>query len=66
MYFTETSETNIGHLYSFFFLVFAADEAFVDKFIWLHNETGMNIPLFKDDQAKIQAVKSAYFTGQAS
>ena len=50
----------------FFFLVFAADEAFVDKFILLHNETGMKIPPFKDDQAKIHAVKSVYFTGQTS
>ena len=39
MLFAETSETNKGHLHSLFF-VFAADEAFFGKFLWLPSETG--------------------------
>ena len=43
--------TNVGHLNSLLF-VFAADQAVFNKFIWLHNETGMDI---KDSQLKVEA-----------
>ena len=43
--------TNIGHLNSLLF-VFAADETVFNKFIWLHNETGMDT---KDNQLKVEA-----------
>ena len=45
--------TNIGHLNSLLF-VFAADEAVFDKFIQLHNDTGLDT---KENQLKDQAVK---------
>ena len=45
--------TNIGHLNSLLF-AFAADEAVFDKFIRLHNDTGLDT---KENQLKDQAVK---------
>ena len=36
--YTETYEINIGHFHSLFF-VFAVNEVFFDKFLWLHNKT---------------------------
>ena len=37
--FTEYIETILGYLHSLF-LVFSANETFIDKFLWLDNETG--------------------------
>ena len=39
-WFFQTNETNIGYFhFLFLFLVFAAEEGFFDKFLWLRNQT---------------------------
>ena len=61
MLFTETNETKIGYLHSWFFL-FDVDKAFFDEFLWLRNEAECKFLFLvhnKDNQPKNQAMKSA-------
>ena len=51
--FTETNDFYIGHLRSLFFCVCCTDEAFFDRFSWLHNEHKcLSLVYTKDDESK--------------